>query len=105
MGMLYKEWVENCYVFGIFNDLVNRNKVMMNNVKMVLSGKLEPENNTYQNEDSISNNGNRSNTEKDTSKDDNSLHEMWDNFRNTTGFHGVNKITLETQPPRTAIRR
>jgi len=77
---------------------------MVNNVKMVLSGKIEQEHYTYQNEYSISNNGNRSNT-KDTSKDDNSLHEMWDNFRNTTGFHGVNKITLEAHSPRTTIRR
>jgi hypothetical protein len=68
------------FIVYIMTKNVNRNKVMMNNVKMVLSGKIEPENNTYQNEDSISNNGNRSNTEKDTSKDENSLHEMWDNF-------------------------
>lgn len=77
----------------------------MNNVKMVFSGKIEKENYNYQNEGSISNNGHRSNTDKDTSKDDNSLQEMWDNFRNTTGFHGVNKITFKAQSPRTAIRR
>lgn len=38
-------------------------------------------------------------------KDSNTVVGIWENFTQTTGFHGVNKITFKTKCPRQIIRR
>lgn len=42
---------------------------------------------------------------KEEEKDSNTVGGIWENFTQTTGFHGVNKITFKTKCPRQIIRR
>ena len=44
-------------------------------------------------------------TWKEEEKNSNTVVGIWENFTQTTGFHGVNKITFKTKSPRQIIRR